>query len=487
MRDYVSDILDAFKVKMEASIKAESIEPNTEVTKTNKAEFKRKYKKDRNIGAASDEFYLDGDRFVDIETDKPISGAKLGMKAKDIEKALDKHFKHESDSKNESPESVIENPTALIQELRRLYDQVDVLISNAGFIPVQPAIEDPKLGDRSNPLLGSLAKIRDDIGTAISYAGVIGSDPMPNEDEMGTGNTGADAPVNPELQSAPTDAGAQNTEVELEESDNYYRQMNPDKVQDEILNLNGWNYSKGEIWDDQGVCSICYDPEKDCICVSELMDPDGIDQEVIAEVNSVEELDTALTQFVELDEIASEMKQAFAEYIEQQRGTANEAVEDQSIMEEPPVAQEATIIDDWEYMAQDPEFNNNPTLLYDKGDFVVFIQRDSDPENKIPYYVNALDHGDNFEHEAGTIDELCKWLEVENLPVPTEDAKLAIKGLNESVNESKEEEKQPKDYCKKLPDGMKRVKDDPSITTLAKDLEDPKVAKVEEPKKNKKK
>lgn len=387
--------------------------------------------------------------------------------------------KMESVSKNEAAIAT-ENPAALVTELKKLHNDVEVLISGVDFGSVQTSVENPKLGDKANPLFSALSKIRDDIETAISYARVIGSDPMPNEDEMGLGSTGADAPVNPELEPAPVDAGAQNTELELEESDNYYRQMNPDKVQDEVLKLNGWNYANGEIWDDQGVCSICYEPEKDCICVSELMDPDGIDQEVIAEICSIDELDAVLTQFVELDEIAPEMKQAFAEHVEQQRGSVNEAVE------EPPVAQKPTIIDDWEYMAADPEFNNNPTLLYDKGDFVVFIQKDLDPENKIPYYVNALDHGDNFEHEAGTIDELCKWLEVENLPVPTEDAKLAIKGSNESVNESKEEEKQPKDYCEKLPDGMKRVKDDPSITTLAKDLEDPKVAKVEEPKKNKK-
>lgn len=155
--------------------------------------------------------------------------------------------------------------------------------------------------------------------------------------------------------------------------------------------------------------------------------------------------------------------------------------------EEPPVPQQPVIIDEWEYMAQDPEFLDNATLLYDKNRVVVFIQRDKDSENPQPYYANTINMDqENQEKQSASLDDICKWLEVNDLPVPTEDAKLALQGnADESINEAKEDKKDGK-KCK-LPDGMKCVKDDPSTTTLAPAVKKPEVAKVEEPEKAKKK
>lgn len=371
--------------------------------------------------------------------------------------------------------SDIDNLIATLTQFQMDFEQK--VMNAAGFLINNAHYDNPKLGDKDNPMLASLARIREAIEQSISYLRTLKQDPLANEDEMGLSNTGADIPNMPDL-NVPDMSGDIGSigAGEIEESNRYYNQMNPDKVNpDEVLKLNGWNYANGEIWDDQGICSISYDKDNDCIHVTELLDPDGIEQETIADVHSVEELDNVLTQFVELDELASEMKQAFAEYVEQQRG-----IETDEAAELPPVASEPTIIDEWEYLVNDPEFNDNSTLLYDKGNVVVFIQKDADSENSQPYYVNALSGNENTEYQTASLDDLCKWLEVNELPVPTEDAKQALKGeVAESVSEAKED----KDCCKKLPKGMKCAKDDPSITTLAKEVEDPKVAKIEEPKK----
>ena len=143
-----------------------------------------------------------------------------------------------------------------------------------------------------------------------------------------------------------------------------------------------------------------------------------------------------------------------------------------------PSTEEPTIIDEWEFLASDPEFNGNATLLYDKNKFVVFIQKDSDKENLQPYYASTLDAQQvSQEHETADLDSLCKWLEVNELPVPTEEAKLALKGFSSEAKEEKV----------KLPDGMKLAKDNEEISTLAPKVPEPEVAKIEEPEKIKKK
>lgn len=356
-----------------------------------------------------------------------------------------------------------------------------------------------KGGDKQNPHIRAIYRIEEAIDNLRDQLKAQLTDPFKDEDGE---DVGADAPLNGNDMAAPAPATSSdnlNTDMTLEsrsrvrkvaESYKYYKSLHPDV--EELLQLNGWTYSNNEIWDDSGVCSITYEPDEDKIFVFELMDPDGVDQELVAQCDNVDELDSALTNFVELSEIAPEMKAAFAEYIEQQRSQNNEEVvmeaEDFDAIDEPStdvVSTEPIIIDEWEYLAQDPEFNGNPTLLYDKGEFVVFLQKDSDPENDQPFYVNALSGQENLEHVFADIDSLCTWLGVNELPVPTDDAKLAFSGAaSESVNEAEDKKKNEKPKCK-LPDGMKEVKDDPAITTLAPEVEAPKVAKVEEPKNKK--
>ena len=316
-----------------------------------------------------------------------------------------------------------------------------------------------KGGDKSNPHIRAIYRLEDAILHLEDQLKLQASDPFRNNQEA-----------------APESA-------EIEESNRYYQELNPEvNAEDEILHLNGWSYANGEIWDENGTCSISYKADDDTICVYELLDTDGVDQELVGTVSSVEELDTVLTNFAELDEIPTEMKVRFSEYIEQQRPEANEDTIEDSIAEEPekdlPTTDEPTIIDEWEFLASDPEFNGNATLLYDKNKFVVFIQKDSDKENSQPYYTNTLDANQySQEFQTADLDSLCKWLEVNELPVPTEEAKLALKGFS-----SEAKEKQPK-----LPDGMKLAKDNEEISTLAPEVPKPEIGKIEEPEKIKKK
>lgn len=144
------------------------------------------------------------------------------------------------------------------------------------------------------------------------------------------------------------------------------------------------------------------------------------------------------------------------------------------------------IIDEWEYLASDPEFGGNPTLLYDKNSLVVFIQKDSDPESEEPYYANGLlANGENLEFVSSDLDSLCQRLSLNEFPVPTEEAKAALKGMSvESVSES-EEKKEEKEKLPKLPDGMKYAEDDQEISKVAPKVTEPKVANIEEPEKSK--
>lgn len=164
--------------------------------------------------------------------------------------------------------------------------------------------------------------------------------------------------------------------------------------------------------------------------------------------------------------------------------------------EEDVPAVQPTVIDEWEFLESDPEYYGNPTLLYDKGSYVVFIQKDSDPENELPYMVQTAGFGNlNKTHQDANISELCKWLEVNEYPVPTAEACDAIdmalgSSLEESVNESddgknKSDKEATVDDYVKIPDGMKRAQDNPEITKLAPRVEDPKVAKIDEPEKQK--
>ena len=362
-----------------------------------------------------------------------------------------------------------------------------------------------KGGDKSNPHLRAIYRLEEAMDFLKDQLKMQLMDPI--KDEEGRDDVGADAPLNnselPSTSSPAPSEPQQNLEEptlesrvrKIEESYRYYQGMHPE-IKDELLQINGWTYSGNEIWDNSGICSIVYEPDEDKIFVFELLDENGVDQDLIATCDSVDELDDALTNFVELDEIAPEMKEAFAQYVENQRSHQNEAIEDldfaANTIEDDVEFQEPIIIDEWEYQANDPEYNGNPTLLYDKGGFVVFLQKDADPENEMPYLAMTagFNNGDQS-HQEATIDALCKWLEVNEYPVPTEDAKIAFSGESfqnpdEMIGESKEDKKdkeEQKDFVKKLPDGMKRVKDDPSTTTLAKVMDDPKVAKIEEPKK----
>ena len=166
----------------------------------------------------------------------------------------------------------------------------------------------------------------------------------------------------------------------------------------------------------------------------------------------------------------------------------NQDLEEQSIEEaigdliEEPLANakvEPTIIDEWEYLANDPEFDGNATLLYDKGGFVVFIQKDSDLENPQPYYVQTAGFENNRETQESDFEVLCKWLEINEYPVPTVEAKEAFLGIVESVNEeakAKEEtdyDKTMKELCKDAPKDFKCAQDDPEIGRVAKEVDDP--------------
>lgn len=381
----------------------------------------------------------------------------------------------------------------ILENLKRFkYDFEKKILEPARSLQITPDVSTHKLGDKSNPHIRAIYRVEEAISNLEDQLKMQLADPFKEEDE-----TGADAPaVSDDMDLADdigtTDLGGTLESAEVEESYNYYNKMHPEKNKEsDVLQLNGWNYSNGEIWDEQGVCSISYDPEQDKILVNELSDPDGVDQELIATCNSVDELDDALVNFAELSELAPEMKERFAEYVEEQRhNAANEDISDllpkEDPMEAPAEDTYPTIVDDWEYLESDPEFNGNPTLLYDKGNFVVFIQKDADSSNPQPYYASTLDGDESQEHVTADLNSLCKWLEVNELPVPTEDAKFALEGAVHEAEEKKDKKAKEADCCKKLPKGMKCVKDDPSTTTLAPAMKKPTLAKIEEIKAKKK-
>ena len=315
-----------------------------------------------------------------------------------------------------------------------------------------------KLNDKSNPHLRAVYRLEEAIRNLRDQLNAQLSDPFLDEDN----ETGAQAPTS-EVPTIP-DTGSDEPTMEarvvkVDESYVYYKGFHKDSANDnEVLCINGWNYANNEIWDDLGVCSIVYEPSEDKIFVFELMDPDGVEQECIATCTDVSELDDALTSFVELKEIAPEMKERFAEYIDSKRGTKSEEDEPEN---------EPEIIDEWEFMESDPEFNGNATLLYDKGSFVSFIQKDADPENPLRYYVAAAgidsEESDIFT-EVATLEEACTWLEMNGFPVPSEEAKARMENP-ETINESSK---------------MKEVKDDQTISTVAPKVKKAKIASTKE-------
>jgi hypothetical protein len=408
-----------------------------------------------------------------IKTSSKSEAKKVESNEKSVKSESDKRVLSQPKRKSMKSESAhtdaIQETLDNVLKIQEEFKLSIVLPMRASDIKVNPVSDgDLKLGDKANPHLRAVTKVEEALENLVSQLKMQLSDPLPEDDET-------------------VDVTIHSTEgEEMEESDHYYRQMHPelDGVE-ETIQVNGWNYKNGEIWDDQGLCSISYDKDNDCIHVAELMDPDGVDQETIANVHSVDELDDVLTQFVELDELAIEIKQAFAEYIENQRGSVNEAeddLEDMDIEGSEEIAPEPIIIDDWEYLASDPEYYGNPTLLYDKGDFVVFIQKDTDPEETEPYYVQvSIGNAQPQDYQSDDIENVCMWLETMEAPVPTEDAVLAFSAepkaeLEESVNEEATEEKEKI----KLPKDFKEAPNDEEIARTAKKVESPKVSDTEE-------
>lgn len=376
-------------------------------------------------------------------------------------------FKTKSEAYRETGE--VNDLNDLIDELSSFKrDFENKIMKDAAGVLTVSADSPVKFGDKVNPVPLSLNRINDALQQTIAYCKLLKQDPLANEDDMSL-----DLPDMPDISmDVSLDASNSLEEQEIKESNYYYNKLHPEKG-DEILQLNGWNYSNGEIWDDKGVCSISYDQENGCINICELLDPDGVEQEIVATVHSVEELEDALVQFAELNELAPEMKEKFAEYIQER------PIQEDTIAPEPD---EVKIIDEWEYIAEDPEFEGNSTLLYDKNSFVVFIQKDSDPENPEPYYVQTAGFEVNREHQDSDFEVLCKWLQVNEYPVPTQEAKNALLGIVESINEKAEEtayDKTMKQLCKSAPKDFKCSKDDPEIARIAKEPQKPKVGKAE--------
>lgn len=76
----------------ESAQKNEAIGPEDTVTHAKQMEFKKQYVAKRKPKVNMSSFYFDGPFAVDDNTGTNISGAKLGMKCKDLEVALDKFF-----------------------------------------------------------------------------------------------------------------------------------------------------------------------------------------------------------------------------------------------------------------------------------------------------------------------------------------------------------------------------------------------------------
>lgn len=142
------------------------------------------------------------------------------------------------------------------------------------------------------------------------------------------------------------------------------------------------------------------------------------------------------------------------------------------------------IIDGWEYLASDKEYDGNPTLLRQVDNQIVFIQKDTEPEAEIRYLAMTTQAGeDPEEYFSNSLEDLCKWLEMNELPVPTEHVKNAFSGVQEAEEKSSEYTEVMKDLNKKAPKEFKGVEEDLTISTLAEKPEDPEVAEIEEPEK----
>lgn len=142
------------------------------------------------------------------------------------------------------------------------------------------------------------------------------------------------------------------------------------------------------------------------------------------------------------------------------------------------------IIDGWEYLVSDPEYDGNATLLRDIQDQIVFIQKDADPEAEVKYLVMATMFSEpEKEYMSNSFDEICKWLELNEFAVPTEHVKNAFMGISESEKLSSDYTEVMKDLNKKAPKEFKGVEEDLTISTLAEKPEDPEVAEIEEPEK----
>ena len=142
------------------------------------------------------------------------------------------------------------------------------------------------------------------------------------------------------------------------------------------------------------------------------------------------------------------------------------------------------IIDGWEYLASDEEYDGNSTLLRQVDNQIVFIQKDAEPEAEIRYLAMTTQAGeDPEEYFSNSLEDLCKWLEMNELPVPTEHVKNAFSGVQEAEEKSSEYAEVMKDLNKKAPKEFKGVEEDPTISTLAEKPEDPEVAEIEEPEK----
>ena len=143
------------------------------------------------------------------------------------------------------------------------------------------------------------------------------------------------------------------------------------------------------------------------------------------------------------------------------------------------------VIDGWEFLAADPAYEGNATLLYDNGEYTVFVQKDAEP-NETPYLCmtqNAA--GQEQQYTAADMNSICAWLESVEMPAPSEDAKAALVGYShESSEKDKKPQQPPKplDVCncdKKLSKEFKLSKDSPEIARTAPKVKEPVVSNVD--------
>lgn len=183
----------------------------------------------------------------------------------------------------------------------------------------------------------------------------------------------------------------------------------------------------------------------------------------------------------------------------------------QSDLEDPQImgvqsledAEEAQMFGDWEYHAYDTQYEGASTLLYDSElRTVLIIKNDAEEESKYVVYGTSDFGAPALEYVTSNIEDVVAWLDLNDLPSPTQDALAALDGniideldpevnIEESVSEAKES-KDAKDDDKKvelpkLPEDLKYVEDDPSISTVAEKVEPAQVTDITEPSQDKKK